>query len=134
MKYPLFDIYWDQKEIDYVKDVITRGSYWATGPEIREFESKIAEYIGIKYVIAFNSGTSAEHALLVAYGLTGGEIIVPSFSFISTVNCVVLAGATPVFADIETSSMGLDPVDVERKITDRTKAIIPMHYAGKACK
>lgn len=132
MKYPLFDIYWDQKEINYVRKIITRGSYWAAGPEIQEFESKIADFLGVKYVLTFNSGTSAEHALLLAHGITEGEVIVPSFSFISTVNCVVLAGAEPVFADIETTSMGIDPKDVEKKITERTKAIIPMHYAGRA--
>lgn len=117
-----------------VTKVIERGSYWATGPEIQEFEDKLAKYFGIKHVISFNSGTSALHAVLLAFGITSGEIIVPSHSFISTANCVILAGARPVFAEIEEETLGLDPKDVKKKITKKTKAIIPMHYGGKVSK
>lgn len=133
-KFPWFDIYWDENDVKAVEMIIRRGSYWAAGPEIKEFEDKLSNYFGVNYAIALNSGTSALHVLLLAYGITSGEVIVPSFSFISTVNCVVLAGATPIFADIEKQSLGLDYNDVLEKITDRTKAIIPMHYGGKICK
>ena len=132
--YPLFDIYWDENDVKNVTKVIKRGSYWATGPEIREFENKLQEFINIDYVVTFNSGTSALHALLLAYDVTSGEVIVPSMSFISTANCVILAGATPIFAEIEYESLGLDSEDVEKKINDKTKAIIPMHYGGNICK
>jgi len=132
--YPLFDIYWDEKDIEKVTDIIKRGSYWAVGPEIREFEEKLEKYFNMKYVIAFNSGTSALHAVLLAYNITSGEVIVPSFSFVSTANCVVLTGATPVFAEIESETLGLDTENVKKKITNKTKAIIPMHYGGKICK
>ena len=117
-----------------VTNVIKRGSYWATGPEVQEFEDKLAKYFRIKHVISFNSGTSALHAVLLAFGITSGEIIVPSYSFISTANCVILAGAKPVFAEIEEETLGLDPKDVNKKITKKTRAIIPMHYGGKVCK
>lgn len=117
-----------------VTKVIERGSYWATGPEVQEFEDKLAKYFRIKHVISFNSGTSALHAVLLAFGITSGEIIVPSYSFISTANCVILAGAKPVFAEIEGETLGLDPKDVKKKITKKTRAIIPMHYGGKVCK
>ncbi|MFX1311130.1 MAG: DegT/DnrJ/EryC1/StrS family aminotransferase [Promethearchaeota archaeon] len=133
-KYPLFDIYWDNDDIEIVTNVIKRGSYWATGPEIREFEEAIEKYLNIKYCVVFNSGTSALHAILLAYGITSGEVIVPSMSFISTANCVILAGAKPVFAEIEDETFGLDPEDVEMKINNNTKAIIPMHYGGKVSK
>jgi len=133
-KYPLFDIYWDEKDIEQVSNVIKRGSYWANGPEIREFEEKLAKYFNVKYVVTFNSGTSALHAILLAYDITSGEVIVPSMSFISTANCVILAGATPIFAEIEEETIGLEPEDVIEKITPKTKAIIPMHYGGKVCK
>ena len=83
-KIPLFKIYWDEQDVQAVTSVITRGTYWATGPEIKEFEKKIAEYVGRKYAIAFNSGTSALHAILLAHGIKqGDEIIVPSFTFIA---------------------------------------------------
>lgn len=133
-EYPLFDIYWDEMDIEMVKKVIIRGSYWAIGPEIREFESKLEKYFNMNHVITFNSGTSALHAVLLAYGIISGEIIVPSFSFISTANCVILAGAKPIFAEIEKESLGLDIKDVEKKITKKTRAIIPVHYGGKVCK
>ena len=133
-KYPLFDIYWDKNDINAVKKVIKRGSYWAIGPEIREFEEKLENYFNSKYFVTFNSGTSGLHAVLLAYGITTGEIIVPSMSFIATANCVILAGAKPIFAEIEEETIGLDPEDVKEKINNKTKAIIPMHYGGKVCK
>jgi len=133
-KYPLFDIFWDESDIDAVSEVIKRGSYWALGPEIKEFENKVSEYLNVKYSVSFNSGTSALHAALLAHNISSGEVIVPSMSFISTANCVVLAGGTPIFADIEEKSLGLDPEDVNEKITGKTKAIIPMHYGGMVCK
>ncbi|MFX1443660.1 MAG: DegT/DnrJ/EryC1/StrS family aminotransferase [Promethearchaeota archaeon] len=132
--YPLFDIYWDNDDIKEITKVITRGSYWAAGPEIKEFEENLAHYLNVDYVAVFNSGTSALHAILLAFGITEGEVIVPSMSFISTANCVILANAKPVFAEIEEETLGLDPEDVTNKITNNTKAIIPMHYGGKVCK
>lgn len=129
-KIPLFKTYWNQDDIDAVSAVIKRGTYWATGPEIQKFEQKIARYVGRKYCISFNSGTSALHTVLLAYNITSGEVIVPSFTFISTSNAVLLAGATPVFADSENQTFGLDVERVKNKITKRTKAIIPLHYGG----
>lgn len=133
-KYPLFDIYWDEKDVEMVKKVIKRGSYWAIGPEIREFEEKLRSYFNVKFVATFNSGTSALHAVLLAYDISSGEVIVPSMSFISTANCVILTGAKPVFAEIEEETLGLEPDDVKEKISNKTRAIIPMHYGGKVCK
>lgn len=133
-KYPLFDIYWDEKDIEGVTNVIKRGSYWAAGPEIRMFEKKLESFFNVKFVATFNSGTSALYAILLAYGITSGEVIVPSFSFISTANCVILTNAKPIFADIEEDTLGLDLNDVNEKITSKTKAIIPMHYGGKISK
>ncbi len=133
-KIPLFKIYWDKKDIESVSKVIKRGSYWATGPEIEKLEEKISEYVDQKYSVAFNSGTSALHASLLANDIKEGEIIVPSFTFISTANVVALTDAKPVFAEIEDDSYGLDPEDVKEKITKKTRAIIPIHYAGAPCK
>jgi len=108
MKIPLFKIYWDDADIDSVNRVIKRGNYWATGPEIDHLEKAISKFIGTKYAVSFNSGTSALHADLLAHKITEGEVIIPSFTFIATANAVVLAGARPVFADIEKDTFGLD--------------------------
>jgi perosamine synthetase len=131
MKIPLFKIYWDNDDIKAVTNSVKRGMNWACGPNIDEFEMRIAQYLGRKYAVTFNSGTSALHAILLAYNIgKGDEVIVPSFTFIATSNAVLMVGAKPVFADIEKERYGLDPKDVERKITKKTKAIIPVHYGG----
>ena len=133
-KIPLFKIYWDNNDINSLTKVIKRGSFWANGPEIKQFEDDIANYTERKYALSFNSGTSALHANILAHDITAGEVIVPSFTFISTANAVVLTGAKPIFAEIEDESYGLDPEDVKEKITSKTKAIIPVHYGGAPCK
>ena len=125
---------WNIWKRNILSNVIKRGTYWVTGPEIREFEKKIEDYFNVEYVVTFNSGTSALHTVLLAYGITTGEIIVPSISFISTANCVILAKAKPIFAEIEEETIGLDSEDVKEKITNKTRAIIPVHYGGKVCK
>jgi perosamine synthetase len=135
MKIPLFKIYWDEGDGKAVTKSIKRGRNWAAGPNIEEFEKKLAEYLGVKYVVTFNSGTSALHCVLIAYNIgEKDEVIVPSFTFIATANAVLMAGAKPIFADIEEERYGLDPEDVRKKITPKTKAIIPVHYGGCPCK
>jgi perosamine synthetase len=131
---PLFKIYWDEQDIDNVTSVIKRGTYWATGPEIKEFETSVAGYVGVKYALAVNSGTSALHVALAAHGIgADDEVIVPSFTFIATANAPLFVGARPVFAEIEEKTYGLDWRDVEKKIGKRTKAIIPIHFGGCPC-
>ncbi|AKB41521.1 DegT/DnrJ/EryC1/StrS family aminotransferase [Methanosarcina mazei] len=133
-KIPLFKTYSDHIDIEYVTRVLERGSNWADGPEIREFEDNISEYIGTKHSVVFNSGTSALHALLLAHGLKqGDEVIVPSFTFIATANAPQFVGSKTVFAEIEDLTYGLDPEDVKEKITSKTKAIMPIHYGGCPC-
>jgi perosamine synthetase len=135
MEIPLFKIYHDAKDVENVKNVIERGKFWAGGTTIDEFEEEIAKYMGKKYCVAFNSGTSALHAALIAYGIKeGDEVIVPSFTFISTANTPLFVNAKTVFADIEEETFGLDPESVRKKITEKTKMIIPIHYAGSLCK
>jgi len=133
-KIPLFESYWDENDIDSIAKVIRRGNYWTTGPEIEQLENNIATYIGKKYALSFNSGTSALHSCLLAHGITEGEVIVPSFTFISTASSVLLAGAKPIFAEIENDSYGLDSESVKEKISKKTKAIMPIHYGGAPCK
>ncbi|MDH5779770.1 MAG: DegT/DnrJ/EryC1/StrS family aminotransferase [Candidatus Bathyarchaeota archaeon] len=131
---PLYKIYWDEEDVNHLLDVIRQGMFWATGPNIEQFETLVAQYLDREYAVAFNSGTSALHAVLLACGIQDGEeVIVPSFTFIATANSVLFVNAKPVFADIETETYGLDPTDVERKITKKTKAVMPMHYGGSSC-
>lgn len=133
-KIPLFKIYWEEDDVEAVSKVIRRGTYWSSGPEIEHLEKKLASFVGTKYALSFSSGTSALHADLLAHNISGREVIVPSFTFIATANTVVLAGGKPVFAEIEDETYGLDPEDVKEKITEKTKAIIPVHYGGGPCK
>ncbi len=134
LKIPLFKIYSDEDDIESVTEIIRSGSHWATGSQIQQFEEELSEYIGTKYAVTFNSGTSALHALLLAHDIKqNDEIIVPSFTFIATANAPLFVGAKPVFAEIEDTTYGLDPEDVKEKITSKTKAIIPIHYGGSPC-
>jgi perosamine synthetase len=133
-KIPLFKIYWDEEDVKSVLEAIKLGMYWAEGPNIEKLEKMVAEYIGTEYCVVFNSGTSALHAALLAYGIKqGDEVIVPSFTFIATANAPLFVGAKTVFADIEEETFGLDPEDVKEKVNDKTKAIIPIHYGGCSC-
>ncbi|ABR56013.1 Glutamine--scyllo-inositol transaminase [Methanococcus aeolicus Nankai-3] len=135
MKIPLFKIYWDNEDIKSVEKIIKSGMFWSSGNEIEELENKISEYIGSKYCVTFNSGGSALHALMKSYGFKeGDEIIVPSFTFIATAMAPLYVGAKPIFADIEEETLGLNPDDVLEKITNKTKAILPIHYGGVPCK
>ena len=133
-KIPLYKIFTDMDDNKAVNKVLQRGMDWAIGHEIAEFEKKIANYIGTKYCVAFNSGTSAGHAALLAININSGEVIVPSFTFISTANWPLMVNAKPKFVDIEEENFGLSPERVKVEITKNTKAIIPIHYGGRPCK
>jgi len=133
-KIPLFKIFWDQEDVNNITESIKLGMYWTEGPNVENFEKRISEYIGTKYCVTFNSGTSALHTSLISYDIKNGdEVIVPSFTFIATANAPLFVGAKPVFADIEENLFGLNPEDVNEKITNKTKAIIPIHYGGCPC-
>lgn len=128
-------MYWDEDDVDAVSEAVRSGMNWAVGPNVSKFEEGIANYIGTEYCLTFNSGTSALHAALLAHGIaTGDEVIVPSFTFIATANTPQFVGAKPVFADIEETTLGLDPDDVVERITPKTRAIMPVHYGGCPCR
>jgi len=128
-------MYWDEDDLQLVHNAISSGMNWAVGPEVTMFEDMIARYTGSEFCLTFNSGTSALHASLLAHGVgRGDEVIVPSFTFIATANAPLFVGAKPVFADIERETFGLDPAEVLKKITQKTRAILPIHYGGCPCK
>jgi len=112
-------------------DRVMRSGMLAQGPEVAAFETEFSEWVDGVHSVAVNSGTSALHMAFLAAGVgAGDEVIVPSFSFAATANAVALAGATPVFVDIETDYFAVDPAAVEAAITPRTKAIMPVHLYG----
>ncbi len=134
-KIPLYKIYTDQEDLNLITRIIKRGNSWAIGPEIEEFENEIKNYVGVDYCATLNSGTSALHATFLAHGCSqNDEIVIPSFSFISTANSVLFVGATPKFADIEEDHFGLNPSSISKIIGKKTKAIVPMDYGGLSCK
>ena len=112
-------------------DRVMLSGMLAQGPEVAAFESEFSALVDGRHSVAVNSGTSALHMAFLAAGVgPGDEVIVPSFSFAATANAVALAGATPVFVDIETDYFAVDPAAVEAAITPRTKAIMPVHLYG----
>lgn len=132
---PLFEIPWDETDISNAVESLSRGSYWAKGPFVDEFEAGLESYLGIDHAVSTNSGTTALVAALKACDVgPGDEVIVPSFTFIATANVVKLVGAEPVFADIELDTFGLDPQSVAAKLTDDTAAILPVHVYGTPCR
>ncbi len=134
-KIPLYRIFTDDDDQKSISKVLKRGMDWAIGPEIIQFEKSLAEYVGSKYCLSFNSGTSALHASLLATGISNNhEVIVPSFSFIATSNSCLMVNAIPKFVDIDKDTLGLDPNFLKNALTKKTKAIIPVHYAGLPCK
>lgn len=134
-KIPLYKIYSDEDDLNLITKIIRRGRDWALGPEIEELENLIKEYVGVDYCLTLNSGTSALHAVLLSYEIDqNSEVIVPSFSFISTVNSVLFVNAVPIFSDIENETFGLDPTLITKNISSKTKALLPMDYGGMSCK
>jgi len=122
-----------EPEIDAVVAAM-RSSWIGTGPRVKEFEQAFARYTGASHAIAVNSCTAALHLACVAVGVgPGDEVIVPAMTFASTANVVIHAGGTPVFADVDRATMCLDPSDAAARITPKTKAIVPVHFAGRAC-
>lgn len=123
----------EQDDIQAVVDVL-KSDFITTGPKIAEFEQTVADYVGAKYAVAISNGTSALHAACFAAGIEpGDEVITTPLTFAASANCVLYCGGTPVFADVDPKTYNIDPEDIRRKITDRTKAIIAVHLAGQPC-
>jgi dTDP-4-amino-4,6-dideoxygalactose transaminase len=111
-----------------------RTAWLGTGPKVAEFEKRVAAYKGVEHAVAVNSCTAGLHLSCLSVGLKpGDEVIVPAMTFCATINAVVHAGATPVLADVEPDTFNIDPCEVRRKITPRTRAILPVHFAGRPC-
>ena len=133
-KIPLFDLNFDESEEKAV--IATLRSKWiSTGPKTTEFENKFSEMLNVNHSLALSNCTVSLHlAMLLAEVGEGDEVICPSLTFVATVNAIRYVNAVPIFADIKScEDLTIDPVDIEQKITKKTKAIIVMHYGGFAC-
>lgn len=120
----------DDDDVQAVIDVL-RSDWLTTGPKVQEFEEAFAAYVGAHYAVSFSSGTGALHGAVFAVGLgTGDEAITSPLTFCATANCILYQGATPVFADIRPDTLTIDPAHIATRITPRTKAILPVDYAG----
>lgn len=126
--------YIGEEEISEVVDTL-RSGWWGTGPKVERFENKFREYIGSQFANAVSSATAGLHLALKVLGVgPGDEVITTPMTFCSTVNVIVHCGAKPVFADIDIDDWNIDPREVEKKITKRTKVILPVHLHGRPCK
>jgi len=124
-----------QAEIDEVVDSLQSG-WLGTGPKVARFEREFAAYKGVdeQHVAAVNSCTAALHVSMIAAGIQpGDEVITTALTFCATVNAIIHAGGTPVLADVSPDTMNIDPEQIERRITPRTRAIVPVHFAGRPC-
>lgn len=123
----------DEEDIQAVVETL-KSDYLTTGPRIEEFEQKVASYVGAKYAVAVSNGTAALHVACLAAGIKqGDEVITTPITFAASSNCVLYCGGKTVFADIKPDTYNIDPIDIERKITDKTKAIIVVHFTGQPC-
>ena len=125
--------YITEDAISRVESVL-RSGWWTSAKEVKELEARFAEAVGAKYAVAVNSCTAALELALYGLGIKeGDEVITTPMTFCSTVHSIVRCGATPVFADINPNTGLISVEEIEKKITDKTKAILPVHYAGQAC-
>ena len=122
-----------QEEIKEVEKVFSTG-WLGLGSTVFEFENKLKDYLGAKHVLAVNTGTTALHIALDACGIKeGDEVIVPSLTFCASIQVITALRAVPVFCEINPDNLNVDVTDVRKKITQKTKAIMPVHYCGNAC-
>jgi dTDP-4-amino-4,6-dideoxygalactose transaminase/glycosyltransferase involved in cell wall biosynthesis len=122
-----------EEEIEEVVRTL-RSGWLGTGPKTRRFEHEFADFVGSRYAVATNSCTAALHLALLAYGVgPGDEVVTSPMTFVATANAIEHCGATPVFADVDELDCNIDRDEVARRVTSRTKAILPVHYAGAVC-
>lgn len=134
-KIPLFNLNFDGKEAQAAYDTIQSG-WISTGPKCEELEKMFIEMFHVNYAVSISNCTDALHLCCLACGIgAGDEVICPSLTFAASANCIRYAGATPVFCDIVgPDHINIDPIEIEKKITDKTKAILVVHMAGFPCK
>lgn len=129
---PVFRPSYGNEELRNLSDVLTSG-WVGQGPKVKEFEDKMAAYIGVKYAVALNSCTAALHLAMMALEVKGSEVITTPMTFVSTNHAILYVDATPVFCDIEEDTLNIDTKKIEALITPKTKALVCVHFGGHAC-
>lgn len=123
----------DELDRRAVEEVLC-SDYLTCGPKVREFEQGICQYTGAKYCVAVSNATAGLHLAVLAAGLKeGDEGITSPITFLSSANCICFVGATPIFADIDSRTGNIDPEEIRKHISPRTKVLIPVHFAGQSC-
>jgi perosamine synthetase len=130
VKIPVAKPYLTTEEAQYAYDTILTN--WVTqGPKVQEFEAQFASYTGAKYAVAVSNCTTALHLAMIVAGVsTNDEVICPSMSYIATANAITYVGAKPVFAEVDPITYNIDPIDAEKRITKKTRAILIVHQIG----
>ena len=133
------------KNYPYGKQSLDLNDYWAVlstlkssfltcGPKVKEFEQAICDYTGAKYCVSVSNATAGLHLAMLAIGVQhGDEVITSPLTFLASSNCVLYAGGTVKFADIDTDTANINPEEIKNQITDKTKAVIPVHFSGQSC-
>ena len=120
-------------ELEYINDAFRKNWIAPLGENVNEFEKAMGTYMGKGYPVALSAGTAALHLALLTQGIgPGDEVITTPLTFASTANTILHVGATPVFADIDPNTGLIDPAEIEKKVTPRTRAVVPVHYSGLA--
>jgi len=128
---PVAEPYLGKRELEYVTECIKTGWISSIGKYVTKFEEEFSKFCGVKYGVATSNGTTALHLALVSLGIgKGDEVIVPTLTFVAVANAVTYTGAKPVFIDSEPTTWNIDPEKMEKAITKRTRAIIPVHLYG----
>lgn len=121
---------------DEIEEVVAsmKCGWLGTGPKVSRFEKEFAEYKGVSQAIAVNSCTAALHLSLKVLDLEpGSEVIATPLTFCATINAIIHAGAVPVLADVHPETMNIDPAQIEKKISSKTRVLLPVHFAGRPC-
>ena len=130
---PFFEPYIDKQDKNAILKALS-STYLTNGPKLEEFEKNFKKFTGAKYAIGVSNATSALHLALKSLDIgKNDEVIVPNLTFVATANSVLATGATPVIADVEENTMNISPESIRKNLSKRTKAIIPVHFAGVSC-
>jgi UDP-4-amino-4,6-dideoxy-N-acetyl-beta-L-altrosamine transaminase len=134
MKTIPYGYHWINKDDQKAVCRALKSTFITQGPLIREFEDSLCKYTGAKYAVAVSSGTAALHLASFVSGIKcGDEVITSPLTFVASANCILYCRAKPVFADVESGTANIDPEEINKKITKKTKMVIPVHYAGNPC-
>ncbi|MBM3278509.1 MAG: DegT/DnrJ/EryC1/StrS family aminotransferase [Candidatus Handelsmanbacteria bacterium] len=128
----LFKPWFEEAEHQALRQPLETG-WVGAGPKVKEFEQRFADYVGVKYAIALNSATAALHLAMLVSEVKDREVLTTPMTFVSTNHAILYAGGHPVFCDVEPGTLNVDPADLERRITPRTRALVVVHYAGHPC-